>query len=113
MPGAGVAVTYGQLDSKGRVPLGKPMQDALGLGAGSSVAFVKIGDALVVVPQDKHLEKLASAALRALDNARISVGELLEDLPAARDEVVTAHYGAEFLADLERVAAERADAGTH
>lgn len=113
MPATEAAVTYGQLDSKGRVPLGKPMRDALGLSAGSTVAFVKIGAALIVVPQDKHLEELMSAAMHALEKAGLSVGELLEDVPAARDEVVTEHYGAEFLEKLERAAKEDAPgAGT-
>jgi bifunctional DNA-binding transcriptional regulator/antitoxin component of YhaV-PrlF toxin-antitoxin module len=84
------------------------MRDALGLSAGSTVAFVKIGAAIIIVPQDKHLEELMDAAMRALDKAGISVEELLEDLPAARDEVVTEHYGAAFLEKLEHAAKEGA-----
>ncbi|HZS91517.1 MAG TPA: AbrB/MazE/SpoVT family DNA-binding domain-containing protein [Chloroflexota bacterium] len=102
MPVSGTAVTYGQVDSKGRIVPGKSMRDELGLRAGSTVAFIKIGDALMVVPQDKHLEDLLDAAIRVLEKAHIGVEDLLDGLPAARDEVVTEHYGDAFLEELER-----------
>jgi len=107
MPAADAVIAYGQVDNKGRIAPSKPMRDALGLGAGSTVAFIKVGDMLMVVPQDKHLEDLMSNAMRVMEHAHISVEELLEDLPAARDEVVTEHYGPDFLATLERAAEER------
>src|SRR5690242_20371481 len=93
---AEAAVGYASLDDKGRLPLAKPLRTALGLSAGSTVAFVKVGDALMVIPQDAHLASLMEKATAALHRANISVDDLLEALPQARDEVVTEHYGAGF-----------------
>lgn len=96
-------VGYAQLDDKGRFSLGKPLRQALGLAAGSTVAYVKVGEAVLLIPQDAHLAEMMGAAMRALENAHISVDDLLATLPQARDEVVIAHYGDAFMSTLERV----------
>ncbi len=98
---------YAQVDDKGRVSLAKPIRQALGLSAGSTVAYVKMGEAVILIPQDAHLTHLMGAAMRALENARISVDDLMEALPRAREESVVEHYDAEFMDKLERAAGEQ------
>lgn len=107
---AEATVGYTQLDDKGRLPLSKPIRHALGLNAGSTVAYIKLGDALMVIPQDAHLAQLMDAAANALENAGTSVDDLLAELPRARAEVVTEHYGADFLDALERAVEQSAQA---
>jgi bifunctional DNA-binding transcriptional regulator/antitoxin component of YhaV-PrlF toxin-antitoxin module len=84
---------FAHLDEKGRMPIDKQVRDAFGLRAGSTVAWVKLGDAIVVIPQDEHLADVMVRAASALESAGISVADLLSDLDEARDEVVTEHYG--------------------
>lgn len=103
---ADATVGYAQLDDKGRLLLGKPVRQALGIGAGSTVAYVKVGDALMIIPQDAHLAELMGAAQRVLEQAHISVDDMLAELPRVREEVVVAHYGADFLDALEKAAEE-------
>jgi len=98
---------YTQVDGKGRVSLAKPIRQALGLSAGSTVAYVRMGEAVMLIPQDAHLMHVMGAAMRALENARISVDELMEALPRAREESVVEHYGAEFMDKLERAGEEQ------
>jgi len=98
---------YAQVDGKGRVSLAKPIRQALGLSAGSTVAYVRMGEAVMLIPQDAHLTHVMGAAMRALENARISVDDLMEALPRAREESVIEHYGAEFMDKLERAAEEQ------
>jgi bifunctional DNA-binding transcriptional regulator/antitoxin component of YhaV-PrlF toxin-antitoxin module len=101
------SVGYAHLDDKGRLPLGKPMRQALGLHAGSTVAYIKVGDALLLIPQDAHLAQLLEAATAAFERAGISVDELLAELPHVREEIGTVHYGAEFWDELRRSAQEK------
>ena len=110
---AEVAVGYAHLDDKGRLPLGKSVRQALRLHAGSAVAYVKVGDALLLIPQDAHLAQLMEAATAAFERAGISVDEVLAELPQIREEIGTAHYGAEFWDELRRRAQEQnAQAGS-
>ena len=106
------AVAYANLDKKGRLPLNKPFRESLGLSEGSTVAFVKVGDALMVIPQDAHVASLVEQATAVLQRAKITVDDLLEALPQARDEVVTEHYGAGFFDSLRREAKESAQVAT-
>lgn len=100
------SVGYAHLDAKGRLPLAKPVRESLGLTAGSVVAYVRVGEGLLLIPQDAHLAKLMEMAAAALERAGITVDEILDELPRARDEVVSEHYGKTFLEDLERAHAE-------
>src|SRR5579864_9094278 len=107
---AETTVGYTQMDDKGRLLLSKPIRQAMGLNAGSTVAYVKLGDALMVIPQDAHLAQLMDAAAKVFEGAGISVDDLLDELPRARAEVVTEHYGSEFLDALERAGEKSARA---
>ena len=104
---AEASVGYAHLDDKGRLPLGKVVRQALGLHAGSTVAYIKVGDALLLIPQDAHLAQLLEAATTAFERAGISVDEMLAELPQMREEIGTAHYGAEFWDELRRRAQEQ------
>ena len=107
MSAAEALVGFTHVDDKGRVSLTKPVRTALGLGTGSSLAWVKVGSAIVLIPQDEHLEKIMDAAALALERARISVQDLLDELPAARDTVVAEQYGEDFLRTLARLREEQ------
>jgi hypothetical protein len=93
---------FGVLDDKGRLSLSKPVRRALGLHPGSSVAYVVVGNALLLIPQDEHLSALFDRAAGAWDRLGITDEELEERLQVARDEVVRELYGAEFMEALAR-----------
>ena len=101
---AGFAV----LDDKGRLPVAKALRDALGLKAGSSVAYVLIDGMLLVIPQDKHLAQMAEQAAATLARAGLTTRDLLDDIPAARAEVVREIYGDAFMEELEQAHARTA-----
>ena len=106
MPAARMVTSgYSQLDDKGRLQIPKDVRTSLGIGAGSTVAYVGVGDMVVLIPQDAHLARLAEAAMQVFERVGITVDDLLEGLDQAREEVVTEHYGADFLDELERRAA--------
>ncbi len=62
------------------------------------MAYVKVGEAVMLIP---HLADLMEAATQTLERAGISVQDMLDDLPAVRAEVVEEHYGRDFLDELK------------
>jgi bifunctional DNA-binding transcriptional regulator/antitoxin component of YhaV-PrlF toxin-antitoxin module len=103
----GDAITgFAHLDKRGRMHIAKPVREAFDLRAGSTVAWVKVGGGLMIIPQDEHLTRIMGDAASALDRAGITVEDLLAGLDEARAEVVAEYYGAAFMDELESLAAE-------
>ena len=100
--GGGFAV----VDDKGRLSLPKPVRTALGLDSGASVAWIALGGAVLLVPQDEHLSDLAARAQAALAAAGLSVDDVLAELPTARAEVVEETYGPDLVREIERAHAD-------
>ena len=88
----------------------KPVRTAMGIGAGSTVAYLVVRGMLLAVPQDEHLEHLMAASMRALASAGLSVQDLLDELPAARERVYQQSYSAELRAEIDRQWREQHDA---
>jgi bifunctional DNA-binding transcriptional regulator/antitoxin component of YhaV-PrlF toxin-antitoxin module len=104
MAKAEAAAGYTQLDEKGRLTLGKPVRQALRLQAGAILAWLKVGDAIMLVPVDAHLVGLMEDAAAAFERAHLSFDHLDEELARIREEVIHEHYGPDLLAEIRRVA---------
>lgn len=94
---------FSTLDEKGRISLSKPVRNALGIQAGSSLAYIMLDHALLLIPQDEHLATLMQRGADALAAAGLTADDLIAELPAARAEVVAEAYSAEFLRELEQL----------
>lgn len=92
---------FGTVDEKGRFSLTKPVRGALGVSPGSSVAYVMLDGALLLIPQDQHLAELMDSAAQALSAAGLTVQDFLDDLPAVRADIFNDAYGEEFLREME------------
>lgn len=97
-PDAGFSV----IDEKGRISLPKRLRQLLGAEPGSSIAYIALDHALLLIPQDAHLAFLQQRAHEALARGGLTVQDFLDDLPQARTTVASEAYGEEFLRDLER-----------
>lgn len=106
MPNSEAIAGFTHADERGRVSLGKPLRE-LGIDASTPLAYVKVGDGLLLVPQDAHLATLMEAMQRVFEEARLTPDVMVADLDAARAEVVEEHYGVEFMEALERAGAEQ------
>ena len=96
--GAGFSV----IDEKGRISLPKRLRQLLGAEPGSSIAYIALDHALLLIPQDAHLAHLQRRAHEALAGGGLTLQDLLDDLPQARAAVAAESYGEEFLRNLER-----------
>jgi bifunctional DNA-binding transcriptional regulator/antitoxin component of YhaV-PrlF toxin-antitoxin module len=90
------------VDEKGRFSLGKAVRRALDVRPGSTLGYVLLDDAFLLIPQDDQLAALMERAAAALAAAGITTQDLLEDVPAARDAVLREAYGDAFMDDLAR-----------
>ena len=97
---------FSTVDEKGRIALPKAVRSALGVRAGSSLAYIVLDDAVLFIPQDAHLAELQQQAIQALTEAGLTVEDLLDQLPQARDAVTREAYNTEFLAKLRRMRTE-------
>ena len=77
---------------------------------GSSLAYILVDHALLLIPQDKHLAELMDRAAQAMERAGLTTEDLPNDLPAVRDQVVKEMYGTEFMEELAREHAAIRDA---
>lgn len=90
------------LDDKGRLSLPKAVRESLDVHPGSSVAYIVLDHALLLIPQDIHLAELMERAAQALARAGLTTQDLLDELPRARAAVLAEAYSAEFLREMER-----------
>ena len=93
---------FATVDDRGRIALSKATRQALGLHAGSSLVYVVSNGAIMLLPQDEHLARLSEHAARVLENAGVTVEDILAELPAVRDEIMRETYGDEFMDALAR-----------
>jgi AbrB family looped-hinge helix DNA binding protein len=93
---------FATVDDRGRVVLSKAARHALNLRAGSSLAYVVIDGAIVLIPQDEHLARLSERAAQMRENVGLTVEDLLAKLPAAREEILREDHGEEFVDELAR-----------
>ena len=98
---------FSTIDDKGRIVLPKSVRSALGVHAGSSLAYIVLDDAVLFIPQDAHLAQIQQQAIQALTEAGMTADDLLDQLPEARDAVVREAYRPEFLAKLRQMRDER------
>ena len=102
-------VGFSTIDEKGRIALPKAVRSALGVRAGSSLAYIVLDDAVLFIPQDAHLAELQQRAIQTLTEAGLTVEDLLDQLPQARDAVTRESYTPEFLAKLRQMRIEHPD----
>jgi AbrB family looped-hinge helix DNA binding protein len=94
---------FATVDEKGRIALPKHVRAELGVHAGSSVAYVLLDHALLLIPQDEYLAALSQHAADAIASAGLTVEDLLDELPAARADVMREMYSPDFLRELEQM----------
>jgi len=102
-----VLAGFVHLDEKGRIAITKPIREAFGLHAGSTVAWVKVANGLMIIPQDRYLAQLMDDATAALERAGLTSDDLLSGLDETRAEVTTEHYGEGYFVRLRETAAKR------
>lgn len=81
-----------KIGEKGQLTVPKQFREDLGLGTGAPFAVLRLGDGLVLLPEQQRFERLCEQISSALSRAGVTAEEVLESLPEARKRVFERRY---------------------
>jgi AbrB family looped-hinge helix DNA binding protein len=85
-------LTTTKIGEKGQLTVPKQFREDLGLGTGAPFAVLRLGDGLVLLPEQQRFDRLCEQVGAALTNEGISAEAILKTLPKARARVFARHY---------------------
>src|SRR5437879_13211377 len=80
-------LTTTKIGEKGQLTVPKQFREDLGLGHGAPFAVLRLGDGLILVPEQQRFERLCQQVSSSLTAAGLTPGDLLATLPEARNRV--------------------------
>jgi len=81
-----------KIGEKGQLTVPKQFRQDLGLGTGAPFAVLRLGDGLILLPEQQRFEQLCEQVSSRLTNAGLTSDDLLATLPEARDRVYPRRY---------------------
>jgi AbrB family looped-hinge helix DNA binding protein len=85
-------LTTTKIGEKGQLTVPKQFRKDLGLGTGAPFAVLRLGDGLVLLPEQQRFERLSEQVGSALTGAGLTPDAILATLPEARKRVFARHY---------------------
>jgi hypothetical protein len=70
----------------------KQHRDDWGLDSGAPVAVLRIGENLMLIPEQNRFKRLCESIASVFENRKITPESVLETLPAARERVFARRY---------------------
>jgi len=86
-------LTTTKIGEKGQLTVPKQFRKDLGLGTGAPFAVLRLGDGLILLPEQRRFEQLCEQVSSSLEAAGLTSSDLLATLPATRDRVYARRYG--------------------
>ena len=103
-------MTTTKIGEKGQLTVPKQFREDLGLGAGAPFAVLRLGDGLILLPEQRRFERLCERVSSSLTSAGLTSESVLATLPEARNRVYARRY-AKKLADSGSVVRRRRTRG--
>jgi AbrB family looped-hinge helix DNA binding protein len=85
-------VSHTRIGEKGQLTIPKQYRDELGLATGAPVAVLRIGEGLMLIPEQNRFRILCESIASVLEHRQLSPADLLETLPEARQRVFVRRY---------------------
>ena len=85
-------VAHTRIGEKGQLTIPKQYRDELGLDTGAPVAVLRIGEGLMLIPEQNRFRILCESIASVLEHRQISPADLVETLPEARQRVFARRY---------------------
>jgi len=85
-------LTTTKIGEKGQLTVPKRFRKDLGLGTGAPFAVLRLGDGLVLLPEQQRFEHLCAQVGAALTGAGLTPQAILATLPEARKRVFERRY---------------------
>jgi AbrB family looped-hinge helix DNA binding protein len=95
MPSSESQVEYvanSRIGEKGQLTIPKQYRDELGLGTGAPVAVLRVGEALILVPEQDRFRALCESITSVFERRQVNPTDLMDTLPAARGRVFARRY---------------------
>ena len=86
-------ITTTKIGEKGQLTVPKQFREDLGLGAGAPFAVLRLGDGLILLPEQRRFEQLCERVRSSLTAAGLTSEDILETIPEARNRVYARRYG--------------------
>lgn len=86
-------LTTTKIGEKGQLTVPKQFREDLGLGSGAPFAVLRLGDGLILLPEQQRFELLCQQVSSRLTAAGVTPRNLLATLPEARNRVFARRYG--------------------
>jgi AbrB family looped-hinge helix DNA binding protein len=86
-------LTTTKIGEKGQLTVPKQFRQDLGLGAGAPFAVLRLGDGLILLPEQQRFEQLCEQVSSRLTVEGLTSDDLLATLPEARNRVYARRYG--------------------
>ena len=85
-------LTTTKIGEKGQLTVPKEFREDLGLGTGAPFAVLRLGDGLILLPEQQRFEHLCQRISSAITTAGITPAGVFESLPLARKRVFERRY---------------------
>jgi AbrB family looped-hinge helix DNA binding protein len=85
-------LTTTKIGEKGQLTVPKQFREDLGLGNGAPFAVLRLGDGLILLPEQRRFERLCQQVGVSRTAAGLTPQDLLATLPEARERVYARHY---------------------
>jgi AbrB family looped-hinge helix DNA binding protein len=85
-------LTTAKIGEKGQLTVPKQFRQDLGLGTGAPFAILRLGDGLILLPEQSRFEHLCQQVSSKLTASGLTPDDLLTTLPEARNRVYARQY---------------------
>ena len=85
-------LTTARLGEKGQITVPKEYRDALALEAGAPITVLRLGNGLILIPEQARFRQLCDRVAHALASHGIEAHDLLATLPETRARVFARRY---------------------
>jgi AbrB family looped-hinge helix DNA binding protein len=86
-------LTTTKIGEKGQLTVPKQFREDLGLGNGAPFAVLRLGDGLILLPEQQRFERLCRQVSASLTAVGLKPKDILATLPEARKRVYARGYG--------------------
>lgn len=85
-------LTTARLGEKGQMTVPKEYREALGLETGAPVTVLRVGDGLILMPEQARFQHLCDALASAFEGVAVTEAALQSTLDESRRQVVRRRY---------------------
>ena len=86
-------LTTTKIGEKGQLTVPKQFREDLGLGNGAPFAVLRLGDGLILLPEQQRFEQLCEQVSALLTGAGLTPDNLIATLPEARNRLYARRSG--------------------